>query len=105
MVRRRGAPLILVFTLLSGFLLGGGTASAAQTCPGQQAPPPPQDTSERPAPGQPVPAALPVPAEPAGGTRMGECGLIYPDGSAVAPETTAASWVVQDLDTGDVVAA
>ena len=63
------------------------------------------DTSERPAPGQATPAPLPVPAEPVGGTRMGECGVIFPSAAAAPPDTTAASWVVQDIDTGTVVAA
>ncbi len=91
--------------LLSGLVYGAGPASAAPGCPDQQAPPPPVDTSERPAPGQDVPAPLPVPAEPVGGPRMGECGVVAPAGAPAPPETTAASWVVQDLDTGAVVAA
>jgi D-alanyl-D-alanine carboxypeptidase (penicillin-binding protein 5/6) len=36
---------------------------------------------------------------------MGECGVIFAAGAAVPPDTTAASWVVQDLDTGAVIAA
>ncbi|WP_376766036.1 D-alanyl-D-alanine carboxypeptidase family protein [Amycolatopsis pithecellobii] len=36
---------------------------------------------------------------------MGECGVVFAAGAAVPPETTAASWVVQDLDTGEVLAA
>jgi D-alanyl-D-alanine carboxypeptidase (penicillin-binding protein 5/6) len=94
-----------VLILLSGLVFGAGSASAAQSCPDQQAPPPPVDTSEQPPPGQLSPAPLPVPAEPVGGARMGECGLVYPAGAAAPPETTAASWVVQDLDTGAVLAA
>nr|WP_246272296.1 D-alanyl-D-alanine carboxypeptidase family protein [Amycolatopsis acididurans] len=86
-------------------MLGTPQAQAVQTCPDQQAPPPPVDTSERPAPGQAVPAALPVPAQPIGGARMGECAAVFPSGAAAPPETTAASWVVQDLDSGAVVAA
>lgn len=95
----------VVVALLSGFLLGAPQAQAVQTCPDQQAPPPPVDTSEQPAPGAAAPAPLPVPAQPVGGARMGECGPVFPAGSAAPPETTAASWVVQDLDTGAVVAA
>ena len=91
--------------MLSGFLLGTGPAQAVQTCADRQAPPPPVDTSERPAPGQPAPPPLPVPAQPVGGARMGECGPVFPGGAAAPPETTAASWVIQDLDTGTVVAA
>jgi D-alanyl-D-alanine carboxypeptidase (penicillin-binding protein 5/6) len=37
---------------------------------------------------------------------MGGCGLILPDGAGDPPAgDTAASWLVQDLDTGDVIAA
>lgn len=91
--------------LLSGLVFGAGSASAVQSCPDRQAPPPAVDTSEQPPPGQPAPPPLPVPADPVGGARMGECGLVYPAGAGAPPETTAASWVVQDLDTGAVLAA
>ncbi|WP_425458523.1 serine hydrolase [Amycolatopsis rhizosphaerae] len=100
------AALGLVLALLSGFLIGTApTAAAVQTCPDQQAPPPPVDTSERPAPGRPSPQPLPVPDQPVGGTRMAECGVIAPDSTNLPPDTTAASWVIQDLDTGAVLAA
>jgi D-alanyl-D-alanine carboxypeptidase (penicillin-binding protein 5/6) len=102
---RSGGVLGVVLILLSGLFLGAGPASAVQTCADQQAPPPPVDTSEQPPPGQPSPAPLPVPAEPVGGARLGECGLVYPAGAGAPPETTAASWLVQDLDTGAVLAA
>ncbi|WP_431875106.1 D-alanyl-D-alanine carboxypeptidase family protein [Amycolatopsis sacchari] len=102
---RVGGVLGVVLILLSGLLLGAGPATAVQTCPDQQAPPPPVDTSEQPPPGQPSPAPLPVPAEPVGGARLGECGYVYPAGASSPPETTAASWVLQDLDTGAVLAA
>jgi D-alanyl-D-alanine carboxypeptidase (penicillin-binding protein 5/6) len=36
---------------------------------------------------------------------MGECGIVQPEGSAVPPTVTAATWVVSDLDSGDVLAA
>ncbi|GAB2999625.1 D-alanyl-D-alanine carboxypeptidase [Amycolatopsis acidiphila] len=91
--------------LLSGLVFGAGSVSAAPSCPDRQAPPPPVDTSEQAPPGQLSPAPLPVPAEPVGGARMGECGLVYPVGASTPPETTATSWVLQDLDTGAVLAA
>ncbi|GHF86861.1 D-alanyl-D-alanine carboxypeptidase [Amycolatopsis bartoniae] len=102
---RSGSLLGVVLILLSGLWLGVAPASAVQTCPDQQVPPPPVDTSEQPPPGQPSPAPLPVPAEPVGGARMGECGLVYPRGADTPPETTASSWLLQDLDTGAVLAA
>ncbi|MEV6879380.1 D-alanyl-D-alanine carboxypeptidase family protein [Amycolatopsis sp. NPDC051128] len=75
-------------------------------CANRQAPPPAVDTSEKPAPGRAAPAPLGVPAVPVGGPRMAECGLVTPDGALNPPDgNTAASWVVQDLDTGAVVAA
>ncbi|MEV7091545.1 D-alanyl-D-alanine carboxypeptidase family protein [Amycolatopsis sp. NPDC051045] len=101
-------------TTLAAALLALGSpapapASAAPQqgqCANRQAPPPPVDTSEKPAPGKQAPAPLAVPAVPAGGSRMAECGLVTPDGALNPPDgNTAASWLVQDLDTGAVVAA
>jgi D-alanyl-D-alanine carboxypeptidase (penicillin-binding protein 5/6) len=75
-------------------------------CPDRQAPPPPVDTSEKPAPGAPDPSPLPVPAQPVGGARMGECANVLPADVPKPPDgITAASWVLQDLDTGAVIAA
>jgi D-alanyl-D-alanine carboxypeptidase (penicillin-binding protein 5/6) len=59
-----------------------------------------------PPPGVPSPPPLPVPEEPVGGDRLGECGLILPDGAPPPPEgITAASWLIADLETGAVLAA
>ncbi|KDN18276.1 D-alanyl-D-alanine carboxypeptidase family protein [Amycolatopsis rifamycinica] len=99
-------------TTLAAALLALSTPALAAAAPQQgqcanrQAPPPPVDTSEKPAPGKQAPAPLAVPAVPVGGDRMAECGLITPDGALNPPDgNTAASWLVQDLDTGAVVAA
>ncbi|WP_370970540.1 D-alanyl-D-alanine carboxypeptidase family protein [Amycolatopsis sp. cg9] len=100
-------------TTLAAALLALGTPVTAGAAPQQQgqcanhlAPPPPVDTSEKPAPGKQAPAPLAVPAAPVGGPRMAECGLITPDGALNPPDgNTAASWLVQDLDSGAVVAA
>ncbi|MEU6646239.1 D-alanyl-D-alanine carboxypeptidase family protein [Saccharomonospora sp. NPDC046836] len=82
------------------------TEAQAGACPNRLLPPPPVDTSEQPPPGQPSPPPLPVPANPAGGARMAECGLVLPSGTPVPPELgTAASWLLQDMDTGAVLAA
>nr|WP_233427748.1 D-alanyl-D-alanine carboxypeptidase family protein [Actinokineospora spheciospongiae] len=80
--------------------------SSAQ-CSNHDRPPAPIDTSEEPKPGETTPPPLPVPAEPVGGTRMGECGLVFPAGAktAMPGNVTAASWVLADLSTGDVIAA
>jgi D-alanyl-D-alanine carboxypeptidase (penicillin-binding protein 5/6) len=36
---------------------------------------------------------------------MGECGIVQPEGSAAPPTVTAATWVISDLDSGEVLAA
>ncbi len=78
----------------------------AQQCTEHAAPPAPVDTSEKPKPGQTVPPPLPVPAQPVGGERLGSCGTVLPPGAPALPEgDTSASWVVQDLDSGAIVAA
>jgi D-alanyl-D-alanine carboxypeptidase (penicillin-binding protein 5/6) len=78
----------------------------APNCSSRDTPPPPVDTSEKPAPGRQDPGALPVPTQPVGGPRMAECGTVLPTNALNPPDgTTAASWVLQDLDTGAVLAA
>ncbi|EHR49119.1 D-alanyl-D-alanine carboxypeptidase [Saccharomonospora marina XMU15] len=78
----------------------------AQECANRQLPPPPVDTSEQPPPGEPSPSPLPVPATPAGGERMAECGLVLPGPTPSSPrQLTAAAWLVQDMETGEVLAA
>ncbi|GAA5112616.1 D-alanyl-D-alanine carboxypeptidase family protein [Pseudonocardia adelaidensis] len=74
-------------------------ASVTGGCAGQQAPPGPPVKEEK---ADPPPAPLPWPPEPVGGPQMGTCGQIGPDG---APDLTAQSWVLADLDTGAVLAA
>jgi D-alanyl-D-alanine carboxypeptidase (penicillin-binding protein 5/6) len=75
-------------------------------CPDHVTPPPPVDTSERPAPGQATPGPMPEPTVPIGGPRMAECGVILPQGAPAAPaDINAESWVLEDLDTGAVLAA
>jgi D-alanyl-D-alanine carboxypeptidase (penicillin-binding protein 5/6) len=98
-----------LFAALCLVVCAGAPATAQQpgtSCPNKTAPPAPVDTSENPRPGQPSLGPLPVPDKPAGGPRMGECGLVAPQNSAAPPaEVTTASWVVADLDTGDVLGA
>ncbi|MGS0686201.1 D-alanyl-D-alanine carboxypeptidase family protein [Nakamurella sp. GG22] len=74
---------------------------------GQRAkPPPPVDTSEDVPPGSPAVKPLPVPEQPVGGGRLGECGLIVPKGAPPLPsDISAAAWLIADLDTGEVLAA
>ncbi len=82
------------------------TDTADESCPNRTLPPPPVDSSEEPPPGEESPSPLPVPETPAGGERMAECGIVRPANSPAPPEDiTAAAWLVQDLDTGEVLAA
>lgn len=98
-----GAGAVLAQPALpSPSVLSPGTSG----CRYQATPPPPLDLSEVPAPGTPAPEPLPRPDEPVGGTRMGECGPVLPPGAPALPEgITAASWLVADLDSGEVLAA
>nr|WP_230425495.1 D-alanyl-D-alanine carboxypeptidase family protein [Prauserella cavernicola] len=76
------------------------------SCPNELLPPPPVDTSEEPPPGQASPEPLPVPDQPAGGERMAECGVVVPPTAPAPPQPDpAAAWLVQDLDSGQVLAA
>jgi D-alanyl-D-alanine carboxypeptidase (penicillin-binding protein 5/6) len=103
--------LKVLTTTLAAALLALSTPAPAgaapqSQCANHQAPPPAVDTSEKPAPGKQAPAPLEVPTVPVGGPRMAECGLVTPSGALNPPDgNTAVSWVVQDLDTGAVVAA
>ncbi|HVE27992.1 MAG TPA: peptidase M15, partial [Sporichthya sp.] len=54
----------------------------------------------------PTPSPVPPPATNSiGGTRMTERGVVVSPGAPAVPGTTAASWVVADADTGQVLAA
>ncbi|CAM3052770.1 D-alanyl-D-alanine carboxypeptidase family protein [Skermania piniformis] len=76
------------------------------SCPNRTQPPRAIDASEIPTPGQPKPQPLPVPDQPVGGTMLGRCGTIVPAGAPALPkDISATSWVVADLDTGNVLAA
>ena len=83
----------------------GENETGQGACENRQLPPPPIDTSEEPKPGEPSPEPLPVPEDPVGGTRMGECGIVQPEGSKAPPKVTAATWIVTDLDSGAVLVA
>jgi len=66
-------------------------------CPNATVPPEAVSTSERIAPGATSPAPLPVEYD-------GPCGVIAPDGFKVSDKVLATSWLVADIDTGDVIA-
>lgn len=103
----------LVGGLVAALLLpAAGVANSSPTppppapCSNVTAPPSPVDTSEVPPPGVPSPNPLPVPDQPIGGELLRSCELIIPSGVAPPPEEVSApSWIVADIDTGEVVAA
>jgi D-alanyl-D-alanine carboxypeptidase (penicillin-binding protein 5/6) len=75
-------------------------------CTVAAAPPPAIDASETPRAGTLAPPPLPVPAQPVGGPRMGECGNVLPPGGPPAPSVEdSVSWIIADLDSGAVLAA
>lgn len=89
-------------------LVAPNAAAQVPACPNATLPPPPVDTSEVPAPGSPPPTPVPVPETPIGGARMGECAVITAEGIPAPPPhvaASAASWVLADLDSGQVLAA
>jgi D-alanyl-D-alanine carboxypeptidase (penicillin-binding protein 5/6) len=85
----------------SGAQTTSSKPAGPSVCPSAVTPPPVPNDGE----GDPVPP-LDVPEEPVGGDRMGECGLVLPANATLPPDKlTAASWVISDQDTGDVLAA
>lgn len=67
------------------------------SCPNATFPPPPVDESEAVAPGSPTPSPLPV-------TYSGPCGVTAPDNYKVDESVLASSWLVADIDSGEVIA-
>lgn len=115
-MRVAGATAVrfLVPSLIFGLLLilavpapvRATTESTDPTCSHRDLPPPPVNSSEEPPPDQPSPDPLPVPTTALGGERMDECDLVLPAEAPDPPDDlTATSWLLQDLDTGDVLAA
>lgn len=92
------AVLVLLTVLTPGAALADGLRPSP-ACAGQQVSPPPDAAEESPAPDP-----LPIPAAPVGGDELGTCGDLVAGGGSVPAEVTAASFVVADLDTGDVLA-
>ncbi|MCX2934871.1 D-alanyl-D-alanine carboxypeptidase [Mycobacterium sp. CVI_P3] len=75
------------------------------TCPYRVTTPPAVDSSEVPEAGDP-PQPLPVPAKPVGGEALSSCGVVVAPGTPPLPDDVSAeSWLVADLDTGDIIAA
>ncbi|GAA3245167.1 hypothetical protein GCM10017691_52050 [Pseudonocardia petroleophila] len=93
---------VAVLAVVVGLLVGpiaAAAAAQAPRCPGQAAPPGPPAAEEA---AGPVVAPVPVPAEPVGGVAA--CGDLVAGSGAVPAEVQVASFVLADLDTGDVLA-
>ncbi len=81
-------------------------AEPTDACPFKVTTPPAVDASEEPQPGQEAPRPLPVPAKAVGGDALGSCGVITAPNTPPVPEDVSAeSWLVADMDTGEVIAA
>lgn len=81
------------------------TPRDTSSCPFSLLPPPPVDTSEVPKPGAPSPEPLPEAATKAGGARLRDCEVVSEPGFEVPSDLTATSWIVFDIDSGEVIAA
>jgi serine-type D-Ala-D-Ala carboxypeptidase (penicillin-binding protein 5/6) len=102
----RLAALAVIAALGTVTLLGTAPAAAQPACLPQVAPPPPVDASEVPKPGAMVPPPISMPDSPVGGPRMGDCGLVLPEGAPDPPAgVNAMSWLIADADSGEVLAA
>jgi len=100
-----GVAVVLAVTAVGPAQTAPATAVApvatpvAADCAAQQVPPPPAAREEA---GRTAPPPLPWPSHPVGGDALGSCGIIGPPG---VPTVGAASWVLADLDSGQVLAA
>ncbi|MBW4716112.1 D-alanyl-D-alanine carboxypeptidase family protein [Saccharothrix obliqua] len=104
---RRPAALALAAILLMATAVFGASAAHAQpaSCDNRVSPPPAVDTSEQVPPGAKPPSPLPVPDNPIGGERLGECGLVLPANAQKLPDNiTAQGWLLADMDSGEVLA-
>jgi D-alanyl-D-alanine carboxypeptidase (penicillin-binding protein 5/6) len=106
LISRRVVAVLLAALCLVLPAIHSASAQPGAACPNKSAPPKPVDTSENPKPGEPSTGPIPVPADPVGGSRMAECGVVVPQGVPAPPaDVTTASWVLADLDNGDVIGA
>lgn len=80
-------------------------APNTDNCPNRETPSPARSTSEVLAPGVAAPAPVSIPAVPAGGPAMAECGVIAPADFQLPDNLTAAAWMVFDIDSGEIMAA
>lgn len=106
---RRAAGLVATLFLLGSPGVAYAEPDAAappDPCPYKTSTPKAVDASEVPRPGDPTPGPLIVPSKPVGGDALGACGIVAAPGTPPIPgDVSAESWLVADLDTGDVIAA
>ena len=99
------AAVAIGLTALPGAAMAAPALPADASCEFGTAPGPPVDESEAPQPGQAEPRPLPIPDPPVGGPAMGTCGDVVPEGAPAAPPVGVVSYVLADLDSGEVLAA
>ncbi|WP_296106561.1 serine hydrolase [uncultured Corynebacterium sp.] len=75
------------------------------SCPFREHTPPAVDESETVHPGTTSPTPIPVNKDPEGGKKLQSCGVIVPEGFKVPERLTVGSWLIYDVDSGDVIAA
>jgi serine-type D-Ala-D-Ala carboxypeptidase (penicillin-binding protein 5/6) len=105
-ISRRLSALAAALAMLAAPALTTAPPAAADDCPFRTTTPPAVDASEAPKPGADPPAPLPVPAKPVGGDALAGCGIIAAPGTPPVPgDISADSWLLADLDSGDIIAA
>ncbi|APT84133.1 D-alanyl-D-alanine carboxypeptidase family protein [Corynebacterium aquilae] len=118
-MRHVSAPIALTLALLTTTLSPGvapwaeaitpaprSTAPDTRGCPQSLLPPAPVDTSEMPSPGNATPRPLPIPQVKTGGPQLqNNCGIVAAPGFVTPEEYTASSFIVFDIDNGDILAA
>ncbi|MEV0670800.1 D-alanyl-D-alanine carboxypeptidase family protein [Mycobacterium sp. NPDC050441] len=105
---QRAVSAFAALAMLTAPLMTAGVANAdpAPECPYKVTTPPAVDASEAPKPGEVAPGPLPVPAKTIGGEALSGCGVITAANTPPLPnDVSAESWVVADLDSGDIIAA
>jgi D-alanyl-D-alanine carboxypeptidase (penicillin-binding protein 5/6) len=105
---RRATCLAAALFLVGAPALAHAEPNAATdtgSCPYRVSTPPAVDSSEVPTAGDP-PVPVQVPASPVGGTALAGCGIVAAPGTPPVPnDISAESWLVADLDSGEVIAA
>ena len=98
-LRRRTAAALAAVALLAPFLTIGPAQAAVIPCPRPEvAPPPGRPPRPVPPPDNPVNSAV-------GGDALATHGLVVPAGVKAPPPVTATTWMVTDLDTGEILGA